>query len=163
MQVADVRMVQRGHGAGFALEPRAPVRIGRKLFRQDFDRNNPVETCIPRFVDLTHAAGANEPEDLVGAKADAGRQRHGSRARPELYGCRRSNMECARRTGPSVLLRHWVESPTFGMPKGSMLCCRSYGHAKGKVGSPAGHPRPDDPQNPRCVGPAARVWNRTTH
>src|SRR5579872_6254003 len=40
---------------------------------------------------------------------------------------------------------------------------RKGSHGHGTIGSPAGHTRPDDSQDPPRPGPTARVWNREAH
>ena len=61
---ADVRMVERGDGAGLAFEPRARIGIGGDLGRQDFDRDRAVEPRIAGAIDLAHAARAERRDDL---------------------------------------------------------------------------------------------------
>ena len=53
MQCADVRMVQRCHYSGFALEP-----LG-ELFGGDFDRDIAIEARIAGSEHFTHASGAD--------------------------------------------------------------------------------------------------------
>ena len=73
---ADVRVVQRGDGAGLALEPLLQVRIGRDMLGQHLDGDGAVQAGVGGLVDLTHAAGAEGGVDLVGAEGGAGGQRH---------------------------------------------------------------------------------------
>lgn len=44
----DVRMIQRGGGAGFLLEPLEPFRVARELGRQHFDRDVAMQARIAR-------------------------------------------------------------------------------------------------------------------
>ena len=65
-------MVQRGERLRFALEARQPLGIGGEAVRQDLDRDVAIELRVARAIDLAHAAGANDRDDLVGAEAGAG-------------------------------------------------------------------------------------------
>jgi hypothetical protein len=63
-------MVQCGHRAGL------PLKALGKLLLGDFDRDDPVQACIARLVDLSHAAGADERKDFVRAEFVADGQGH---------------------------------------------------------------------------------------
>ena len=63
-----------------ALEPRERVGIGRDGLRQHLDRDVAIQLPVARAVDLPHSARAQRREDLVGAEAGAGGERHGFRA-----------------------------------------------------------------------------------
>jgi hypothetical protein len=76
VQVANVGMVQRRYGSGFTLEPFTLVAVGRKLRRQNLDRDRAVKTYVTRLVDLAHPAGPEEPEDVMRTEARAGWQTH---------------------------------------------------------------------------------------
>ena len=65
---ADVRMVERGKQARFACETGTALGVGRKVRRQDLDRNVPPEFCVARAIDLAHATGAERRDDRVGAE-----------------------------------------------------------------------------------------------
>ena len=65
VQGADVGMVQRGHGVGFALE------AFRKLLVGYLEGDDAVQPRVASFIDLTHAAGAEGREDFVGAQFGA--------------------------------------------------------------------------------------------
>ena len=56
----------------FALEPGERVGIGGNRLRQDLDRDVAVELAVPRPVNLSHSAGPEGSEDLVGAQTGAG-------------------------------------------------------------------------------------------
>ncbi len=58
-QRADIRMVERGRGPGFALEALEGDRILRELHRKEFDGDLPAEPRVLGPVDDTHAAFAN--------------------------------------------------------------------------------------------------------
>ena len=60
VEVANMRMVQRGDGPDFALE--ALTRAGL----EDLDGDGAVETGVAAFVDFPHASSANRREDLIG-------------------------------------------------------------------------------------------------
>ena len=72
----DVRVIERGDGAGLALEPLQPLRARGHLGRQHFESDVAAEPRVPRAVDLAHPARADRRDDLVGAEAGAGRQCH---------------------------------------------------------------------------------------
>ncbi len=57
---ADVRMIQRGQHAGFAIEAREPAGIAREAVRQYFDRHLAAERQISCAVNLAHAADADQ-------------------------------------------------------------------------------------------------------
>ena len=67
----DVRVIERGGGAGFLFEAREPFRIAGKCRRQHLDRHDALETIVAGAVDLAHAARAERTEDLGRAKARA--------------------------------------------------------------------------------------------
>ena len=69
-------MLERGNRAGLALEPRAPLRIGRHVGRQHFDGDRAIEPRVAGRVDFAHPARAERREDLVGAEARAGGESH---------------------------------------------------------------------------------------
>ena len=56
-------MVQRGDGAGFAVEAFC------ELLLCHFDGDDAVEAGVAGAVDFAHSAGADEGEDFVGAEA----------------------------------------------------------------------------------------------
>ncbi len=76
VDLTDMRMVQRGNGARLVLETPNTVRVSRQLLRQDLDSDVTTKACVVRAVDLTHAASAEEGDDLVRAEATTGRQGH---------------------------------------------------------------------------------------
>ena len=49
----------------FPLEPRQPIRIGRKRFRQDLQRHLAVQLGVGGLIDLAHAAFADLRGDVV--------------------------------------------------------------------------------------------------
>ena len=55
---ADVRMVRAARSRGFALEPRAELRIASEGFGQNLDGDGAIEAGVARLVHLAHAAGA---------------------------------------------------------------------------------------------------------
>ena len=56
----DIRMIQRGGRAGFALEALHPFRVSRQVARENLDRDGPIKPRVPREIHLTHAAGAKQ-------------------------------------------------------------------------------------------------------
>jgi len=65
-------VVQRGERSRFAFEPCDPVGVGRQRFGQHLDRDDPPELRVARAVDLSHAAGAEQGDDLVTADTHPG-------------------------------------------------------------------------------------------
>ena len=55
---ADIRVFQRGHGAGLALEPGAQIFTLGDVFRQDLDGDSTVEPRVAGLIDLSHATHA---------------------------------------------------------------------------------------------------------
>ena len=74
---ADVGVVQARDGLGFALETRPSFLVARQLLGQDLDRDVSLEASVPRFVDLTHAAGPDGLDDLVRPQLRARLDCHG--------------------------------------------------------------------------------------
>ena len=72
----DVRIGDRGGGARFALEAGEALGVGRELRGEHLDRDLAAETGIASFVDLAHAPRTQRREDLVGAEAGSGGERH---------------------------------------------------------------------------------------
>ena len=65
----DIGMRQRRDCMRLALEARQAIGIGRKLHRQDFERNLATQFRVARAIDLSHATGTNRRDDLVDADA----------------------------------------------------------------------------------------------
>ena len=72
----DVGMVQRGQELRLALEAGEAIGIRGKQFRQDLQRDVPVQPRIARAIHLAHAAGADEGGDLVSAEPCSGTYCH---------------------------------------------------------------------------------------
>ena len=66
----------RVHGAGFALEAFAELRIRCNVRGQDFDRDIATKASVSCSIDFSNSARANERADLVCAETGAGRKRH---------------------------------------------------------------------------------------
>jgi len=62
---ADVGMLQRRGGAGFALQPLERLGVPAHLLRQELQRHAAAELQIFRLVDDAHAAAAQLREDPV--------------------------------------------------------------------------------------------------
>ena len=67
----DVEMAQRSEDLCLALEPREPLTVGGERFRQDFDRDRPVQVRVGGAIDFTHPAHADLGADFVRAEAGA--------------------------------------------------------------------------------------------
>ena len=76
VQRADVRVGEGGDGAGLALEARAALGVVAQFSRENLDRDRAIEARVAGLVDFAHPPGADQPEDLVGAKARARSQGH---------------------------------------------------------------------------------------
>jgi hypothetical protein len=62
-------MIERGGGAGFLFEAAEPGGIAAEGSRQHFDRHIAPEPRVASPIDLAHAAGANQRDDLVRPQA----------------------------------------------------------------------------------------------
>ena len=65
MQRADVGMRQARNRLRLALEAGSAIGISGEVIGKDFDRDRAIEAGVAGFVNLAHAPGANEAEDLV--------------------------------------------------------------------------------------------------
>ena len=72
----DVRMAQSGDGPGFLLEPAEALRIGGKRRREDLDCDIAAQAGVAGSIHFTHAAGADQGNDFIGAEFRARRQSH---------------------------------------------------------------------------------------
>ena len=63
-----MRMVERSHGVGFALEALPELLAFGDVLGQDLDGDEAIEARVTRFVHFAHASGAEWREDFVGAK-----------------------------------------------------------------------------------------------
>jgi hypothetical protein len=72
----DVGVVQGGDGLGLTLEATEAVGIGRDLGTEDLEGHLPLQAGIPGAVDLPHSSRPEGLEDLVGAEACSGGNRH---------------------------------------------------------------------------------------
>src|ERR1700676_1641755 len=70
VNLADIRMIERGDGFGFALEAL------RELGGGNLDSYVAIQARIARAVDLAHAARADGRENLIGAQVVAGGEGH---------------------------------------------------------------------------------------
>lgn len=62
--------------SGFLFEAGAPVGVGRELLWKDLDSHLTPEPRILGPIDLTHAAGGERRDDLIGPKAGPGGECH---------------------------------------------------------------------------------------
>src|SRR6516162_3419386 len=69
---ADVRMVERSYGVGFAFESLA------EAFRRDLDGNFAVQARVTSLVHLAHTTNSQRREDLVGSETGSKGDRHGN-------------------------------------------------------------------------------------
>ena len=76
VECGDMRMVQRGEDARFALEARPTVRIDRQRGWQDLNRYLASEPCIAGAIHLSHPAGPERFDDLEGSDSAAGSVDH---------------------------------------------------------------------------------------
>ena len=65
-------MIERREDFGFALEPREPIGIGGEQWRQDLDRDLPLQLRVGGPIHLPHSAFADLRGDVVNAEACAG-------------------------------------------------------------------------------------------
>ena len=76
VQRTDMRMVELGNRAGFAIEALTRLRVGRKGRWEDLDGDGAIEPRIAGFVHLSHSTRADQRQDLVRAESGSGLQRH---------------------------------------------------------------------------------------
>jgi len=69
-------MVQRRDGARFAFEPLASLGIVSDGIGQDLDGNESIQAGVVRTIDVAHPSRSDGAENLVGAQAGSGGQRH---------------------------------------------------------------------------------------
>ena len=69
-------MIQRRKQIGFASEAREPFRVTGEKLRQNLEGDISRQVAVARPINLSHAAGADQRDDLVGSQADAGRETH---------------------------------------------------------------------------------------
>jgi hypothetical protein len=62
---ADVRMIQRGCGAGFAFEALSGLGARGRVGREELDRDLAAETFMPAPVDDAHAAAADLLQNAI--------------------------------------------------------------------------------------------------
>jgi hypothetical protein len=81
---ADVGMIDAGDRLSFTLEAfeLGRARVGERPDRLDGDE--PIETRIPRAVDLPHSPGIEESQHFVRSDVRTRRDRHGQRLFGEL-------------------------------------------------------------------------------
>ena len=77
MQSANVRVVEAGDHACFALEPLSRFRAMQHSLRQHLHGYGAVEPNIPGSIDLAHTSRAERRLDLVRAETRAGDDGHG--------------------------------------------------------------------------------------
>ena len=65
MDGADIRMIQRGSGSGFAAEALERLRIARQFVRQKLQRDEAAQLRILSSIDHAHASAAQLLDDAV--------------------------------------------------------------------------------------------------
>ena len=78
VQRADVRVIERGNRARFAIESFAELWVRGEVRGKDFDCYPTIEPRVASEIDLAHPSRADERENFVSAKADARRDGHGT-------------------------------------------------------------------------------------
>jgi len=81
VESADMRMIQRGDGAGFALKPRdqaGPLfRALPQIRAEHLESDGAIQTAISRAVHFAHTAGAKQSGDFVRPQSGSVGKRHG--------------------------------------------------------------------------------------
>jgi hypothetical protein len=80
IDVADVRMTR------FLLEPRKPMGIGGELDRQNLHCDVAIQPPIAREINFSHAARAEQANNLETGEPGPGRQSHDIAGLSGLYG-----------------------------------------------------------------------------
>ncbi len=83
VDLRDVGVIQRGEDFGFTQQPREPLGIAGERVGQHLQRDITVEVCVPRAVDASHAARADEGGDFIRAEASPRCERHRGRPNAE--------------------------------------------------------------------------------
>src|SRR5271155_4263580 len=65
MNGADVRMIERRSGPGFALKTAESLRVLRAVVRQELESNQAPELDVFSFVDHPHSATAKSFDDAI--------------------------------------------------------------------------------------------------
>jgi hypothetical protein len=68
-------MIERGEDLRFATKAGDPFAIVHERVWQNFQRDVAIELGVPGAIDLTHAAGAKERDDLVSAETGSAGER----------------------------------------------------------------------------------------
>ena len=68
----DVGVVEGGDGAGLELEALEAVGVGGDVVVEDLEGDVAAEAGVAGAVDLAHAAGPEQLDDLVRPEADSG-------------------------------------------------------------------------------------------
>ena len=76
VQRDDVRVVERGNGARFALEAGAALGVSTEAVGKDFDGDIAVQAGVPSAIDLAHPARTNGARDLIGSETVSRFPRH---------------------------------------------------------------------------------------
>ncbi len=76
VQRRDVWMVESCEHARLTLESGQPIGIGGKRIRQDLERHLATEAPITGTIDLAHATGTDEGDDLVVPERRPSGKRH---------------------------------------------------------------------------------------
>jgi hypothetical protein len=84
VQRADVGMAQGRDGLGLALETLAEIGVVLKVRRKSLDGDGAIQPRVAGFVNLAHAAHANQRGDFIRADTSTKCQSHADPT--ELYG-----------------------------------------------------------------------------
>ena len=158
-------MVQRGRRTRLLLEAVEPVGVGGKGGREDLDGDVPAEARVARAIDLAHAAGADERDDLIRAEAGAGRECHGTKL--ILWGSRRA-------AKPAGAVRANGAQPPLGRRPDGVQCAHALFHRRNQrmarrialrfaftgfliLTAAAASPQPPGGQQPPPINPNAIV------
>jgi hypothetical protein len=68
---ADMRMIQRRNDLRLTLEALLKRWIGGEMCRENFDRDGSIQAMVDRFIDLAHAAAADQRNDFVRTESGA--------------------------------------------------------------------------------------------
>jgi hypothetical protein len=72
----NVRVIQRGDGAGLLFETAQALSVARERFRKDLQRHFAAETRVARAIHFAHAAGADQRNDFVRSNFAANGEGH---------------------------------------------------------------------------------------
>src|ERR1700739_2237981 len=73
---ADVGVIQACNGSSFPIESFTQFGSAGEMIRQDFDRDDSIESCVFFAINFAHSTSANSARDLIWTEFRASGERH---------------------------------------------------------------------------------------